>query len=188
MLTVIKMKKTIKKTVTFPDKVSIEIEASKVTVNGPSGKMTLVFNIGKIKLKKIDNKIELECNAATKKEKKVMNTIAAHIANMICGVTNGFEYKLQVCSIHFPITVKVDKERNLLVIKNFLGERKDREVKLLEGVDIAVEGDIIKLNGNQIERVAQCAANIETATKIKSRDRRVYQDGIFMISKAGVEV
>ena len=146
------------------------------------------FNLDKIEVNKVDDKVTLECAVATKKEKKRMNSIAAHIANMFKGVTEGFEYRLQVCSIHFPITVKVDKERNALVIKNFLGERKDREVKLLSDVDVKIEGDIIKLNGKHIETVAQCAAAIETATKIKSRDRRVYQDGIFIISKAGVEL
>jgi large subunit ribosomal protein L6 len=182
------MKKTLKKTVAIPEGTSVELELPKVIVQGPLGKSEREFRSEGVELKKTDNKIVIECAAATKKEKKEMNSIAAHIANMIIGVAKGFEYRLQVCSIHFPITVKLDNEKNALVIKNFLGERKDREVELSPDIKTTIEGDIITLNGLDVEKVSQFAADIETATKIKARDRRVYQDGIFIISKAGVDV
>ena len=127
----------------------------------------------------------IECQVATKKEKKLMNTLAAHLKNMIKGVTENFEYTMQVCSIHFPITVNIDKEKNLIFIKNFVGETKERTAKLLPEVDVSIKGDIITVKGIDIEKVSQCAGNIEKATRIKKKDRRVYQDGIWITSKAG---
>jgi large subunit ribosomal protein L6 len=140
----------------------------------------------KIDIKQENNKIVIECQKANKNEKKVANTIAAHIKNMVEGVTKGFEYKLQICSTHFPMTVNIEK--GFFLIKNFLGESKNRIVKLHGDVDVSVKEDIITVKGINIENVAQCAANIERATRITNKDRRVFEDGIFITSKAGEKV
>lgn len=179
------MRKKIRKIITIPEDTEVNIENKKTVVKGKLGTIEKEFKFKGIELKKENNSIVIEKEAATKKDKKMIATIAAHIKNMIEGANNGFEYRLQICSIHFPISVKVDKEKSLLVIKNFLGENKNRTAKLLQNVNIAIEGDIISLRGCDKEKVAQCAANIENATKIKAKDRRIYQDGIWIISKAG---
>jgi large subunit ribosomal protein L6 len=53
---------------------------------------------------------------------------------------------------------------------------------------VKVEKDIIKISSTNIEAVGQAAANLERVTKISKRDRRVFQDGIFIISKCGKEI
>jgi large subunit ribosomal protein L9e len=50
---------------------------------------------------------------------------------MIQGLTEGFKYKLQAVSVHFPITMKIDEAKNELMIKNFLGEKKDRIINVV---------------------------------------------------------
>ena len=182
------MKQKIKKIVTVPENTQLELQLPKVIVKGSLGKIERKFKFKNIELKKEKNSLVLECKAATKRENKMINTIASHVKNMIIGVNEGFEYKLQICFTHFPISVKVDKEKNLLVIKNFLGENKDRTVKLFPDVNINIENDIIILKGYDKERVAQCAANIEVATRIRNKDRRTYQDGLWIISKAGKKI
>lgn len=121
-----------------------------------------------------------------KNHKKIIKTTEAHIKNMILGVTEGYEYRLQICSVHFPITASADKEK--LSIKNFLGETKERKAKILPNVQLKVEGDIIKITSADKEAAGQTAANIETATKIKNRDRTRFQDGIWIIQKANKEI
>ncbi len=186
------MRKKIRKVINIPEKTQLEVELvnelPKITVNGPLGSIEKNFKIRGLDIKKEDNNLIIEKAAATKKDRKMIGTIVSHVANMIAGVNNNFEYKLQICSIHFPISIKIDTEKNLFIIKNFLGENKERAVKLLPGVDVSVKGEIITLKGHDKEIVAQCAADIETATKIKAKDRRVFQDGIFIISKAGKKV
>ena len=177
------MRKKIKKTITIPEKVKVELNLPKIIVKGPKGNIEKNFKIKNILIKEQEDKIVISCDSATKKDKKIMNTIASHITNMIKGVIDGFEYKLQICSIHFPINVKIDKEKGFFIIKNFIGENKDRVVKINPGVDVKVEGDIVNVNAIDKELAGQQAANIELATKIKRKDRRIFQDGIWIIKK-----
>ena len=46
-----------------------------------------------------------------------------------------------------------------------------------------VKGDIVTIEGNNVEHVGQTAANLEKATVVKGRDIRVFQDGVYTISK-----
>ncbi len=177
------MKKEIKKIVNVPENVNVSLDLPKVVVQGPLGKMERTFNVKGIEIAKEEGKITISNIKATKNEKKIINSIASHLANMINGAQKGYEYKLQICAIHFPITIKIDKPSNAFIIKNFLGENKDRIVKLLPGVEVNVEGDIVTVRGVDKEAVGQQAADIETATRVRARDRRVFQDGIWIIKK-----
>lgn len=177
------MKKDIKKIINIPENIKITIAMPKIIVEGPAGKIEKTFNIKGIKIEIKDKEIIITREKATKKEKKIINTIVSKIESMIEGVKKPFEYQLQICSTHFPITVNIDKQNNLLIIKNFLGENKDRIVRLFPGVEIGVNGDIITIKSSDKELAGQQAANIEAATKISARDRRIFQDGIWIIKK-----
>jgi len=180
------MKKALSQEIEIPEGVEANVEGNKLIVKGAEGENSREFNIGKINFEKKDNKIILSHKKATKKEKKIINTLAAHIANMIKGVQEKFEYKLKICSSHFPMTVKI--EGNNATVKNFLGEKIDREIKMPEGAEIKVEKDIITITSINKEIAGQAAANFENITKIKNRDKRVFQDGIYIINKAGREM
>ncbi|UZE93645.1 MAG: 50S ribosomal protein L6 [Candidatus Pacearchaeota archaeon] len=177
------MKKKITKIIKIPEKTEIKLELPKIVVSGPLGSIEKKFKFKRIQIKKENNEMIIEHEKATKKDKKIINTMASLVESMIRGVNEGYEYKLQICSTHFPISVKIDKEKNLLVIKNFLGENKDRIVRLLPEVDIKIQGDIISINSVNKELAGQQAADIEVVSRIKRRDRRVFQDGIWIIKK-----
>jgi large subunit ribosomal protein L6 len=83
------------------------------------------------------------------------------------------------------MTVTYDKARHELVIKNFLGEVKPRIAKILPEVEIKVEKEIITVEGHDKEKAGQTAGNIEKAAKVNNRDRRVFQDGIYLVSRNG---
>ena len=97
------------------------------------------------------------------------------------GVTDGFEYHMKIVFAHFPMTVKVNKD--VVVIDNFLGERHPRTAKVVGSAKVVVKGDEVTITGINKEHVGQTMANLEQATKIKGRDPRVFQDGIYLISK-----
>ena len=101
---------------------------------------------------------------------------------MLDGLSEGFKYKLKICSGHFPMSVNVEGSK--LKIKNFLGEKIPREATLLKGVKVEVKGNEISLEGSDIEKLGQTASNIEQSTRITNRDRRVFQDGIYIVEKA----
>ena len=106
---------------------------------------------------------------------------------MIRGIDSGFTYKLKAVYSHFPMTLKVDG--NTMTITNLFGEKVPRKAPLPwspSDVKVTVENktDVI-VSGSDREKVGQTAANIERACKIKKRDRRVFQDGIYIVSKGG---
>ncbi len=170
------------KTIEIPEGIEAKIENNEVTIKGPLGELKRRFPNFLI-ITKEENKIVVTTEKKTKKEKKEINTNAAHIKNMILGVMKKFVYKLQICAVHFPMNVSVQGSE--IIIKNFLGERKDRKTNILPNVDVKIEKDIITVESNNKESAGQTAANIEKKSKVRCKDRRIFQDGIFMIEKAG---
>jgi len=182
----IKMRKEIIQEIEIPNMVEAEIDENILTVKGKEGENKKKFNVNKLVFEKKGNKIIIKNEKATKNEKKMINTIAAHINNMIKGVQEKFEYKLKVVFSHFPMSVDIKEGK--VTIKNFLGEKKPRSLKILDNVEVKVEGDIIKIISHDKELAGQMAADFERVTKIKMKDRRIFQDGIFIVNKAGREM
>jgi large subunit ribosomal protein L6 len=81
------------------------------------------------------------------------------------------------------MTLKLEK--NKLLINNFLGEKNPRVANILSGVDVDIKGQNITISSHDKTSAGQTAANIEKATKIRLRDRRIFQDGIYLIERAG---
>jgi len=180
------MKKELIETIEIPEGIEVNREENMIIIKGKLGENKKEFKFGKINFEKKDNKIIIQCKNATKAEKKIINTTVAHIKNMIKGVSEKFEYKLKICFSHFPMTVKI--ENNKAKISNFLGEKISRIANIPENAEVTIDRDIITINSTDKEIAGQAAANFETATKIRNRDRRVFQDGIFIINKAGKEI
>jgi len=180
------MKKELSQTIEIPEGVEVNLEGKTLNVKGKEGEIKKTFNIVKLVFEIKENQIVIGNKKATKSEKRMMNTIASHIKNMIKGVQEKYEYKLKICFSHFPITVEV--QGNEAIVKNFLGEKIPRKVKILEGVEVKVDKEIITITSHNKELAGQTAANFEKATKVGARDRRVFQDGIFITSKNGREM
>lgn len=175
-----------KNEIIIPDEVEADVSKNKLTLKGKGGENSREFNLGEINLEKKDKKIVLSCDKTTKKEKRIINTSIAHIKNMMEGVQKKFEYQLKICSSHFPITVKIEGDN--AIVKNFLGEKVDRKIKLPKNAEVKLNGDIITIISANKEIAGQTAANLEKVTKIRNRDRRIFQDGIYIINKPGKEV
>jgi large subunit ribosomal protein L6 len=117
-----------------------------------------------------------------KRDLAIANTAKSIIRNMIKGVQNGYEYKLKIVYAHFPITVKV--KDNLVHVENFFGERSPRISQIRgESTKVNVQGDEIIVTGPNLEEVSQTAANIESSTRMKNKDRRVFLDGLYIYSR-----
>lgn len=181
-----KMHKELYTEVEIPEGIEAKLDETTLTIKGPEGENKRDFKVGKLDMEQKGNKIIFGNKKSTKTEKRLMNTLAAHVRNMIKGVQEKFEYKLKVCFSHFPMTVELkDKEA---IIKNFLGEKIPRRSKIVPGVDVKIDKQIITVTSHDKELAGQVAANFENVTKVTNRDRRVFQDGIFITSKCGVEI
>jgi len=173
----------IKETITIPDGVQAAIEKGMVTITGEKGSLSRMFSHPKITVTLKDNTLVVSSKNARRKQKALVGTFVAHLNNMIKGVTKGFEYKMKTVYSHFPIKTLVDG--NTFIIENFLGERSPRKAIILDGVTVEVKGDDVTAHGIDKEKVGQTVANIERATMVKRRDIRVFQDGVYRISKGG---
>lgn len=174
----------LKDRIKIPEGVTAKVENNILTIKGEKGELARDFSHPKIEIKISDNNVEIHGKDVRRKEKAMIGTSAAHIRNMIRGVTKGFEYKMKTVFSHFPIKTYV--EGNEFIIQNFLGERSARRAKILDGVNIEIKGENITVHGASKENVGQTVANIERATKVKNRDVRVFQDGVYkMIGKGG---
>lgn len=166
--------------ITIPENVDVTL-GDDVIVKGPQGETSRKFKYPNISMKKESDRVILETRFPKKKDKSMIGTTRSHISNMIVGVTDGFTYHMKIVFAHFPMTVKVVGDK--VTIENFLGERNPRKANVVGSAKVQIKGDEVTITGINKEDVGQTMANLEQATKIKGRDPRVFQDGIYLVSK-----
>jgi large subunit ribosomal protein L6 len=166
----------------IPEGVEINLENDEVKVKGPKGEVSRKFANG-FEITKKDNELMLKGKSDRRKDKAVLGTTVAHIKNMIHGVTDGITYRMKVVYSHFPVNLKV--QGNQLLIDNFMGENHPRRTAILDGVNVDIKGQDLTITGIDKEKVSQTAANIEQITRVKNKDLRVFQDGIYITEKDG---
>lgn len=153
----------------------VAIEGGKVTVSGAKGALVRDFTHPSLKLSMKGDEITADG------ELVMVNSATAHISNMMKGVTAGFAKKVKILYSHFPVTVEIKGKE--LLIKNFLGEKQPRRAKIMGVTKVEVKGQDVSISGNSIEDVGQTFANIKSATKIRNRDSRVFQDGFYEVEQ-----
>ncbi|ARM77118.1 50S ribosomal protein L6 [Acidianus manzaensis] len=170
----------------IPEGINVSINNGKLVVKGKKGELQRdISSIRGIEISIKNNIITIESTFANRKTKSLVYTLLRHIQNMFIGVTKGYRYYLKIIFTHFPMSVKVVGDE--VQITNLIGEKNIRKAKILDGVKVTVKGEDIVVEGIDLEKVAQTAANIERASKISGFDRRVFGDGIFIYKKEVIE-
>ena len=167
-----------------------------VKVENNQGLLIISSQIGTLKRRFLSPIINISINIdhilitskqkASKNAKRIINTIVSHMTNMILGVQTPYIYKLKIISGHFPMNVILDKDT--IIIKNFLGEKVPRKAKILHGVKAEIKGDEVIVTSIDKELAGQTAGNIEMATRITNKDRRIFSDGIYITQKASKRI
>ncbi|MGB9719170.1 MAG: 50S ribosomal protein L6 [Candidatus Anstonellales archaeon] len=157
--------------VEVPNGVEVKSDGSAIHVKGPKGEASKLIK-AKFTLSIKEGRVEVEAASAPLK-----NTIKAHVRNLIRGVTEGFQKRMVIRYAHFPVTIEV--KGKTVLIKNFLGEKRPRMTKLCGSTKIDVKGQEVILSGPSLEDVSETAANLRRTTRIKEKDGRVFQDGIY---------
>jgi large subunit ribosomal protein L6 len=176
----------LKETVEILEGVSVVVSTGKVIVKGQHGEATRTWRNPKVDIKVEGNEVVLSSKNASKNQKRDLETTKAHIQNLVNGVKNGNEYKMKVCSSHFPVQVSMDGQT--LVVKNFFGEKIPRRTELPKDAQVKIQADKISVTGPDIEKVGQVVSMIEQTCRITNKDRRRFQDGIYLTEKNGKPV
>ena len=176
----------IAKEIEIPEGVEVLVDGSIVTVKGQKGENKREFPSLQILMEKKGNLFAVSGNDSRRKNKAMAGTIIAHVSNMIKGVTQGYVFKLKAVHSHFPMTFKVQGIE--FTVENFLGSKSKITVKLPEGVKVDAKGSDITVQGINKEKVAQASATIEHSTYVSNKDRRVFQDGVYLVERDGVPV
>jgi large subunit ribosomal protein L6 len=174
-----------KKSVSIPEGVKINVNEMRVTVSGNGNELERDFHdqmfFGKMRIAQEENMIVVSSLIEKRRVKAFVGSVAAHIKNMVKGVGSEYVYKMKIVYVHFPMTVKVGNGQ--VLITNFLGEKKPRKAAIMDDVKVEVKKDEVIITSHNKESAGQTAANIEGATRITRRDRRVYQDGVYIVEK-----
>lgn len=183
--------------VSFVLAVEVEIKSRVVKVTGPLGSLERSFkhmsmdvcvvdgaSMGKEDDEAAKKYVKVDMWFATRKQLACVRTVCSHIDNLFVGVTRGFLYKMRFVYSHFPINVTLNGD--VVEIRNFLGEKRVRKVKLMPGVKYVRTDNVkdqIELSGIDITKVSLTAAQIQQATNIRHKDLRKFLDGIYVSEK-----
>jgi len=169
------------RTVQIPEGVNVTLENENVKVKGPKGELTKQLTYPGVSITKDGNTITIAVESTAKKQKAIIGTYQSHIRNLIIGVTDGYTANMKAVFAHFPVTIK--QEGKTIEIHNFLGEKVPRRAKVMGDAQVKIEKDAITVEGINKEDVGQTVANIELATKVRGKDIRIFQDGVYVIQK-----
>ena len=177
---------SVQKEIEMPEGIEFNVEGNFIIVKKDSMEIKRKMD-RKIKAVKSDNKIILTIDNARRCEKRMIGSIASHIKNIFEGFSKPWEYELEICHTHFPVTVTFDKAKGEFIVKNLLGERAPRVIKAEcpEKIEVEIKAPHIKIKSYDLEVSGQNAANLEKVSKIRYRDRNKFQDGIFITKKPG---
>jgi large subunit ribosomal protein L9e len=145
------------KVITVPDRVNVSLRGRVIKVTGPRGTLEKDFGHASLEMIKLSaKKIMIQIWFAGRKQTACVNTIASHIENLFKGVLYGYRYKMRAVYAHFPINVITSKGGSVVEIKNFLGQKRTREVSMRKGVTCSPTGnkDEIQVDGNDLELVS----------------------------------
>ena len=143
-----------KKPVTIPSGVTASVEGQTVKMKGPKGQLQFVVH-DDVEVKLDNNVVKITPRVETNRARAQYGTARAQIANLVAGVTKGFEKKLEITGVGYRAAMQ---GKNLQLA---LGYSHDVVYPIPEGIQIAVPKPTeITITGSDIQRVGQVAAEI----------------------------
>lgn len=138
----------------IPKGVKVDIEDNEITVSGPKGELKRVLPAG-ISAAIQDTSLVVSRESESREHRSLHGLTRALLANMVNGVSKGYEKVLEVVGVGF----RVEKSGDKLMLR--VGLSHPVEVPSVAGITYGVEGtNKIKVSGVSKEMVGQVAANI----------------------------
>jgi large subunit ribosomal protein L6 len=143
-----------KKAVAVPTGITANVEGQTVKVKGPKGALSVVLP-DDVAVKLDGGQIKVDPRSDTKRARAQWGTSRTLVANLIAGVTKGFEQRLEINGVGYRAAVQ---GKNLQIA---LGYSHDVIYPIPEGITIATPRPVeIVITGIDRQKVGQVAAEI----------------------------
>jgi large subunit ribosomal protein L6 len=143
-----------KRPVVVPSGITANVEGQTVKIKGPKGALQVVLH-DDISVKLDGGQIKVDPRSETKRARSQWGTSRTLIANLIAGVTKGFEQRLEINGVGYRASVQ---GKNLQIA---LGYSHDIVYPIPEGITIATPRPVeIVISGMDRQKVGQVAAEI----------------------------
>jgi len=166
-----------KRAIAVPSGITANVEGQTVKVKGPKGALAVAVH-DDVSVKLEGGQIKVEPRAETKRARAQWGTSRTLIANLISGVTKGFERRLEINGVGYRAAVQ---GKNLQIA---LGYSHDIVYPIPEGITIATPRPVeIVITGSDRQKVGQVAAEIRDyrppepykGKGIKYSDERIFR-------------
>jgi len=161
----------------IPQGVTIRVDGNRLIAKGSAGEVQKMLP-PQAKISVNGSSVEV-----TTADRALKGTLESMVKNMMHGVAKGYSKSFKLIYAHFPITV--DVKGNDVAIKNFLGEKEPRRTVLVGSTKVQAKGQSVTISGPDKEAVGQTIANMRIAMRIKEKDGRVFQDGMYDVEAEG---
>jgi large subunit ribosomal protein L6 len=169
-----------RKAVTIPSGVTASVEGQTVKVKGPKGALQLVLHddvVAKVEA----GGVKVDPRAETKRARSLWGTSRTLVANLVAGVTKGFEQRLEISGVGYRAAVQ---GKNLQIA---LGYSHDIVYPIPEGIAIATPKPTeVVVTGIDRQRVGQVAAEIRDFRKPEPyKGKGIKYSGEYIFRKEG---
>jgi len=138
----------------LPEKVEVAITPEQISVKGPLGSLTQKLS-PEVKVEKVENRIQFEAAGNSRRANAMSGTLRALVANMVTGVTRGFEKKLTLVGVGYRAQAQGDKLNLTLGFSHPVAHAMPKGVK----VETPTQTEIV-LKGMDRQQVGQVAAEV----------------------------
>lgn len=145
-----------KRPVAVPSGVTATVDGQTVKMKGPKGQLQFVVH-DDVEVKLDNGQVKVNPRVETNRARALYGTARAQVANLVEGVTKGFEKKLEITGVGYRAAMQ---GKNLQLA---LGYSHDVVYTIPEGITITVPKPTeITVTGSDIQRVGQVAAEIRS--------------------------
>ena len=168
-----------KQPITIPAGVEVKAENGVMTVKGPKGELAKPYK-DDVKITVEGSEVTTEPANETKEAHALWGTYAAHLGNMITGVTDGFTKVLEIEGVGY----RAEMKGTTLVLN--VGFSHPVEMEVPTGLTTTVEKEVITITGSDKEAVGQFAANVRKVKKPEPyKGKGIRYQGEYIIRKQG---
>ncbi len=148
------MSRTGAKAVAVPDGVNANIEGQSVSVKGPKGELSAIL-VDDVEVQMTDDGIKVTPRSETKRARSMWGMSRTQIANLVAGVTDGFEKSLEIIGVGY----RAQLQGKTLQLQ--LGLSHDVKYPIPDGIEIKCPSQTeIIVSGIDKQKVGQVAAEI----------------------------